>query len=75
MPLILQDPTAKIGADCRIGPNVTVGPNVVIDDGVCIKRSVLLRSAHIRSHAWLNSCIIGWRSRVGQWVCIFACYL
>ncbi|XP_014673231.1 PREDICTED: mannose-1-phosphate guanyltransferase beta-like [Priapulus caudatus] len=64
---VLVDPTAKIGADCRIGPNVTIGPGVVIDDGVCIKRSVILQDAHIRSHAWLHSCIIGWRSTVGQW--------
>ncbi|KAJ6635597.1 Mannose-1-phosphate guanyltransferase beta [Pseudolycoriella hygida] len=65
---VLVDPTAKIGNDCRIGPNVTIGPNVVIEDGVCIKRSTLLEGAIIKSHAWLDSCIVGWRSTVGQWV-------
>ena len=29
-----QDPSAKIGNNCRIGPNVTIGPNVIIEDGV-----------------------------------------
>jgi mannose-1-phosphate guanylyltransferase len=65
---VLVDPTAKIGKDCRIGPNVTIGPNVVIEDGVCIKRCTILKGAIIRSHSWLNSCIIGWRCTVGRWV-------
>lgn len=65
---VLIHPTAKIGSDCQIGPNVTIGPGVVIEDGVCIKRCTILRDATIRSHAWLDSCIIGWRSTVGRWV-------
>lgn len=65
---VLIDPSAKIGSDCRIGPNVTIGPNVVIEDGVSIKRSTILTGATIKSHAWLESCIIGWRSTVGRWV-------
>ena len=35
---LFQDPSAKIGNNCRIGPNVTIGANVVIEDGVCVKR-------------------------------------
>lgn len=65
---VLVDPTAKIGQGCRIGPNVTVGPGVVIEDGVCVKRSTLLKGATVCSHSWLDGCIIGWRSVVGQWV-------
>ncbi|KAK7457987.1 hypothetical protein BaRGS_00039132 [Batillaria attramentaria] len=65
---VLIDPSAKIGSNCRIGPNVTVGPDVVIDDGVCIKRCTVMRGAHIKSHSWLESCIIGWRCVVGNWV-------
>lgn len=65
---VLIDPTAKIGNGCRIGPNVTIGPNVVIEDGACIKRCTLLNGAIIKSHSWLDSCIIGWRSIVGRWV-------
>ena len=65
---VLVDPTAKIGAGCRIGPNVTIGPNVVIEDGVCIKRCTILKDAIIKSHSWLDSCIIGWRCVVGRWV-------
>lgn len=63
-----QDPSAKIGSNCRIGPNVTIGPDVVIEDGVCIKRCTILKGAHISSHSWLESCIIGWKCRVGRWV-------
>lgn len=65
---VLIDSTAKIGDGCRIGPNVTIGPNVVIEDGACIKRCTILNGAIIRSHSWLESCIIGWRSVVGRWV-------
>ena len=31
--LLIQDPSAKIGENCRIGPNVVIGPNAVIQDG------------------------------------------
>ncbi|CAH1783780.1 unnamed protein product [Owenia fusiformis] len=64
---VLVDPSAKIGNNCRIGPNVTIGPDVTIEDGVCIKRCTILKGATIKSHSWLESCIIGWTSTVGQW--------
>ncbi|XP_038069061.1 mannose-1-phosphate guanyltransferase beta-A-like [Patiria miniata] len=65
---VLVDPSAKIGANCRIGPNVVIGPDVTIEDGVCIKRSTVLRGTNIKSHAWIDSCLIGWACVVGQWV-------
>ncbi|CAG2203314.1 GMPP [Mytilus edulis] len=65
---ITMDPSAKIGHNCRIGPNVTIGPNVVIEDGVCIKRCTVLKEAHLKSHSWLDSCIVGWKCSVGSWV-------
>jgi len=65
---VLVDPSAKIGKHCRIGPNVSIGPNVVIEDGVCIKKCTVLKDAVIKSHSWLESCIIGWKCVVGQWV-------
>lgn len=68
----LVHPTAKIGNDCRIGPNVSIGPNVVIEDGVCIKKCTVLNDAIVKSHSWLDSCIIGWKCVVGQWV---RCYV
>uniref|UniRef100_A0A8W4F9L7 mannose-1-phosphate guanylyltransferase n=1 Tax=Sus scrofa TaxID=9823 RepID=A0A8W4F9L7_PIG len=61
----IQDPSARIGKNCSIGPNVSLGPGVVVEDGVCIRRCTVLRDAHIRSHSWLESCIVGWRCRVG----------
>jgi mannose-1-phosphate guanylyltransferase len=64
----LVDPTAVIGANCRIGPNVVIGPGVVIEDGVCVKRCTILRDATIKSHSWLDSCIVGWKCVVGRWV-------
>lgn len=65
---LTQDPTAVIGENCTIGPNVTIGAGVVLEDGVRVKRCTILKGAHIRSHSWLESCIVGWSSSVGQWV-------
>ena len=67
-PFLPQDPTAKIGENCTIGPNVTLGADVVLEDGVRIKRCTVLKGARVRSHSWLESCIVGWSSSVGQWV-------
>ncbi|KAA3681416.1 mannose-1-phosphate guanylyltransferase, partial [Paragonimus westermani] len=65
--LVKEDPTAKIGTDCRIGPNVTIGAHVVIEDGVRISNTAIFSKSVIRSHAWLHNCIVGWRSTVGRW--------
>uniref|UniRef100_A0A3P9IV49 mannose-1-phosphate guanylyltransferase n=1 Tax=Oryzias latipes TaxID=8090 RepID=A0A3P9IV49_ORYLA len=63
-----QDPSAQIGQNCTIGPNVTIGAGVVVEDGVRIKRCTVLKGSRVRSHSWLESCIVGWSSSVGQWV-------
>uniref|UniRef100_A0A8C4QFL5 mannose-1-phosphate guanylyltransferase n=1 Tax=Eptatretus burgeri TaxID=7764 RepID=A0A8C4QFL5_EPTBU len=65
---VLVDPSAQIGQNCRIGPNVVIGPDVVVEDGVRIQRCTVLRGARVRSHSYLESCIVGWRSVIGQWV-------
>ena len=65
---VLIDPSATLGEGCHIGPNVVIGSGVRIEDGVCISRSTVLKGAHIKSHSWVNSCIVGWRARIGQWV-------
>jgi mannose-1-phosphate guanylyltransferase len=64
---VLIDKNAKIGKNCRIGPNVVVGPNVEIGDGVRLQRCTLMDGVKIKSHAWINSAIIGWRSIIGAW--------
>ncbi|MGH0137774.1 UNVERIFIED_CONTAM: hypothetical protein FKN15_064480 [Acipenser sinensis] len=64
---VLVDPTARIGQNCTLGPNVTIGAGVVLEDGVRIKRCTVLKGARVRSHSWLESCIIGWSCSVGQW--------
>ena len=62
------DPSVQLGKGCRIGPNVVLGPNVCVEDGACISRSTVLEGACIKSHAWIQSSIIGWKSSVGRWV-------
>lgn len=64
---VLIDPSAQIGRGCRLGPNVCIGPGVRLEDGVCIKRSVVMRDSVVRSHSWLENCIVGWRCVVGRW--------
>ncbi|RWS05222.1 hypothetical protein B4U79_05106 [Dinothrombium tinctorium] len=65
---VLVDPSAKIGKNCRIGPNVSIGPNVIIEDGVRMKKCSVLHDTIIKSHSWLDSCVVGWKCNVGQWV-------
>ncbi|KAK7899435.1 hypothetical protein WMY93_020288 [Mugilogobius chulae] len=65
---VLVDPSAVIGQNCSIGPNVSIGAGVVVEDGVRIKRCTVLKGARVRSHSWLESCIVGWSCSVGQWV-------
>ncbi|KAI8894489.1 nucleotide-diphospho-sugar transferase [Globomyces pollinis-pini] len=64
---VLVDPTAEIGENCRIGPNVVIGPNVKIGNGVRIRRSVIMEGCEIKSHGWIDSSILGWRSTLGRW--------
>jgi len=64
---VLVHPTATIGANCKIGPNVVVGPNVTVGEGVRLQRCTLMEDVRVKSHAWIESCIIGWRSTVGEW--------
>ena len=65
---LLQDSSVKIGENCKIGPNVVLGPGVVVEDGVRIKRCTIMKGVTIKSHSWLDSCIVGWESKVGKWV-------
>lgn len=64
---VLIHPSAKIGSGCRIGPNVCIGPGVVIEDGVSVKRCTIMERCVIKSHSWLDNCIVGWKCSVGQW--------
>lgn len=64
---VLIHPSVKIGKNCKIGPNVILGENVTIEDGVRIRRSTVLEGTVIQSYSWLDSTIVGWRSKVGRW--------
>lgn len=64
---VLIDPSATIGSGCQIGPNVVIGADVKIEDGVCLSRCTLLKGVVVKSHCWINSSILGWRSVIGQW--------
>ena len=38
--------------------------------GVCLSRTTVQRGAKIKSHAWVQSSIVGWKSTVGKWVSV-----
>ncbi|CAH8509845.1 unnamed protein product [Schistosoma bovis] len=65
---VLIHPTASVSPTCVLGPSVVIGPECIVEDGVRIRNSTLLQGSIIRSHSWLETCIIGWRCTVGQWV-------
>lgn len=65
---VLIHPSATIGKGCRIGPNVIIGPGVTVGDGVRLQRCTLFEGVIVKSHAWVNSAIIGWKSTLGAWV-------
>eukprot|EP00039_Didymoeca_costata_P018700 m.334595 g.334595 ORF g.334595 m.334595 type:complete len:360 (-) comp17394_c0_seq1:144-1223(-) len=64
---VLVHESTKIGSNCKIGPDVVLGPNVTVGDGCRLQRCTLLESSTVKSHAWVKSSIIGWRSTVGAW--------
>jgi len=64
---VLVDESARIGAGSVIGPDVVIGPNVVIGEGVRVKRTTLLEGVVIQKSAYINSSIIGWKSKLGAW--------
>lgn len=65
---VLIAESASIGRQCQIGPNVTIGDNVTIDDGVCLRNTAILADSHVRSHSFIDSCIVGWKCTIGRWV-------
>ncbi|VDQ02618.1 unnamed protein product [Trichobilharzia regenti] len=60
-PLLTVDPGL-------IGNVLVVSAGAIIEDGVRISNSAIFSKSIIKSHAWLNNCIVGWRSVVGKWV-------
>lgn len=47
---------------------MVIGKDVVIGDGVRLKRCTLMEGVKVKSHSWIESAIIGWKSTVGSWV-------
>ncbi|ESL11866.1 mannose-1-phosphate guanyltransferase [Trypanosoma rangeli SC58] len=64
---VIIDPTAKIGQGCVIGPFATIGPGCVIGPASRIKNSAILEGSKIGNGTFIDSSIIGWKSRVGSW--------
>lgn len=64
---VMVHDSARVGSNCVIGPNVVIGANCVIDNGVRLKRCILLDGVHVKRGALIDSSIIGWRSKIGEW--------
>jgi mannose-1-phosphate guanylyltransferase len=64
---VLVDSTATIGDGCVIGPDVCIGPGCVIGSGVRLSNAVIMKGVCVKDHAKVDSCIVGWDSKVGAW--------
>ncbi|PNW72325.1 hypothetical protein CHLRE_16g672800v5 [Chlamydomonas reinhardtii] len=64
---VLVDPSAKIGEGCLIGPDVSISAGCVIGNGVRLSHCVVMRGVRIKDHSKVESCIVGWDSKVGAW--------
>lgn len=64
---VLIDSSAKIGEGCLIGPDVCIGQGCVIGDGVRLSSCVIMRGVSVKQHSKIDTCIIGWDSKVGAW--------
>lgn len=45
----------------------TNSPMAISFAGARVQRSSIMDGAVIKSHAWVNSTIVGWNSRIGSW--------
>jgi len=72
---VLVGANVKIGKNCEIGPDVVLGDDVVVDDGARINRTTVLEGAVVKKSAWVNNCIIGWKSTVGDWARLEGCMI
>lgn len=51
-----------------LGPDVVIGPDVSIGEGARVKRSSLFKGVSIGKSCYVNSSIIGWASKIKDWV-------
>ena len=64
---VLIDESATIGSQCVIGQNVIIGKNVRIGSSCYLNNVVIFEGAVIGSGVCIDTCIIGWRSKIGNW--------
>ena len=64
---VLIDESASIGNHCVIGQNVIIGKNVRIGSSCYLNNVVIFDGAVIGSGVCIDTCIIGWRSKIGNW--------
>lgn len=65
---VLIHPEAKVDPTAVIGPNVTVDKGAVVGPGVRLQNSCLMKNSTVLKNSWVCGTILGWRSRIGQWV-------
>lgn len=65
---VLIHPSAKIGKGCKIGPDVVIGSDCVVGDGARLSKCTLLPQSSVGSHSFVSGSIVGWESKIGNWV-------
>ena len=59
-------PEARVAAGARVGPDTSLGPGTRLEEGARVGGSVLWRSVHVESGAWVEGALLGPGVRVGH---------
>ena len=63
-----MDKSSTVHEKAVIGPNVTIGKNCIIEEGARLMNCVVFSDSKVGAHSYLNTTIVGWKSKVGKWV-------
>ena len=69
---MLIHPSAKVSDSALLGPDVVIGENVVVQDGARVINSAIMKGVTIGKSAFIEGSIIGWHSKIGNWVSVYS---
>nr|VDC88791.1 unnamed protein product [Brassica rapa] len=67
-------PSAKVHPTAKIGPNVSISANARVGPGVRLISCIILDDVEIMENAVVTNAIIGWKSSIGRWSRVQACF-
>jgi mannose-1-phosphate guanylyltransferase len=67
-------PSAKVHPTAKIGPNVSISANARVGPGVRLMSCIILDDVEIMENAVVTNAIVGWKSSIGRWSRVQACF-